>query len=390
MLGAVISRGLYSLIVILLSVDLLPCLCADGEQINPLVLEELLLWVGGGAGSVNTYRIPLLTFTRHGSLLAFSEARKQSEVDIGAKFIAMRRSTDKGATWAPTSFIVDDGSLADGLNLGSVVIDEETGSVLLIYSLCFHRYHCSPSSTMLVESLDDGLSWSAPRNLSVMLGVKSFAPGPGFGIQKRIPPAVGRLVVCGHGSIAGDGVFCILSDDHGLSWRYGAALKSIPYNQPKQSLDFNPDECQPVEMEDGSIVVNVRNNNNYHCRCRIVVRSLDGGESLPVDELVFDHTLVDPAVAAGALQKEGILFFTNPSNEQHRVNLTLRWSLTDGQSWEKKAVQIWAGPSGYSSMTSFRSDSPVDKKFIYVIYEKGHKDYDESISFVKVHLYGGR
>ncbi|XP_056154439.1 sialidase-1 [Lampris incognitus] len=369
---------------------LLPDVCTYNGQIDPLLYEELLLWVSGAAGEVSTYRVPLLTFTPKGNLLAFAEARKSSACDTGAKFIAMRRSIDKGATWSPTSFIIDDGSKADGLNLGSVVVDEETGSVILVYSMCFHLYQCSTSSTMMVESKDDGLSWSTPKNLSVQLGVKSFAPGPGFGIQKRYNPAKGRLVVCGHGTLEGNGVFCILSDDHGKNWYNGAALKSIPYNQKKKPQDFNPDECQPVEMMDGSILINVRNQNNYHCQCRMVVRSLDGGESLPMEELFFDYTLVDPAVAAATLQKEGVLYFVNPANAQHRINLTLRWSLTNGTSWENNAVQLWAGPSGYSCMTSLDSDFAEDRKYIFVVYEKGHKDYDETISFAKIHLYGGR
>lgn len=64
--------------------------------------------------------------------------------------------------------------------------------------------------------------------------------------------------------------------------------------------------------------------------------------------------------------------------------------MTHGQSWENKAVQIWAGPSGYSCMTSLDSGSTEDQKYVFVIYEKGHKNYYETVSFVKVHLYGGR
>ncbi|XP_033643235.1 sialidase-1-like [Asterias rubens] len=351
-------------------------------KVNPYISAEKVLWREGDA-SVKSYRIPLLSYTPKGHLLAVAEARKYSTSDAGPKFLVVRRSLDKfGDQWAPQQVVVDDGYLIfDGINLGAVIVDDEKGAIFIMYSICNHHDQCNVTSTMLVKSYDDGVSWTKGEKL-LGPGTWMFSPGPGFGIQKKYAPNKGRLIVCGHGSLDKDGLYCLLSDDHGATWRWGGSVIGLPFGLVKQSGDFLPDECQLVELMDGSILVNIRNQNSYHCHCRMVTRSYDGAETFPMENLYLDETLIEPACAAGMVYHKNVLFFSNPKSTTERVDLNLRWSYDNGTTWADE-YQIWNKASGYSTMTAHPGSMP----YIFILFEKGILSYFESLTFLRVSLF---
>ncbi len=167
-------------------------------------------------------------------------------------------------------------------------------------------------------------------------------------------------------------------DDGGKSWRLGG------------SLDRHTDECQVVELTDGSLMLNMR---NYWGRAgggperggmRAIAISKDGGETW--SELSFDDTLVEPVCQASFLRysdtdsgERNLLLFSNPASKTSRHRLTVRLSDSEGKSWAVARV-LREGPSAYSCLTVLADQS------IGCLYEGGEKHPYEKMIFARFGL----
>ena len=321
------------------------------------------------------------------ALLAFTEVRKFTDMDWGAKGIGMRASYDGGRTFTTSVEIVTDppqganltrewtaqpyrGEGWDGLSLGTVTYDNHTGEVLLHYTLCANpciQFGCVrpkscgadyTSRTMIVSSNDSFQSWSAPVEVSAQLAsgkkpIHTFFPGSGEGTQT----ASGRLIVCGYTNDCApargqkrnctDPLHCvdncqssvlILSDTHGKTWRGGARVTDY------SALPTN--ECDAVVLRNGSVLVSMRS----YGQSRMQARSDDGGESFVASSIHHVPELPSPGCQSSLIaDADGTLFLSHPYNPSTRENMTISTSRDDGNSWSVLA-NIWPGPSGYGSL----------------------------------------
>jgi sialidase-1 len=338
-----------------------------------------------GEGLMYGYRIPVITHAPDGSLVAVSEGRKDSTNDFGTKLLSIRRSSDGGLTWSTTGTFEDDGDNYSS-SLGVILTDYVENITMVIYTL--NHYDRSSCSIIMIKSYDNGLTWEDPENITKQIGQLPFYGGPGYGIQKKHDPMKGRLLACGHGLLPGDGIVCIYSDNHGVTWHIGTNLSSIPYGQTKKWGDFCPDENQLVELENGSLLFSIRNEYSYHAQARMFAKSYDGEWPINLQEVWIREDLPDPVCAAGMLYLEeyGILVHSNPFSKTQRINMTISWSYDHGETWnDGDRLQIWPGPSGYSCLTAV----PTKPGYIGLLYEKGsnyESYYFSFISYVSINL----
>ena len=357
---------------------------------------------------VNTYRIPGLTTTKNGTLIALYDARKTMSRDLqGDIDIAINRSLDGGATWQPLQIVLDMkqwGGLPEkfnGVSDANILVDEVTGDIfvagLWMYGLLDgttgkfieglnnsstlwqHQWSSrgsqpgfdvkETSQFMITRSSDNGATWSEPINITRQVKLEEwwlFCPAPGHGITLTN----GTLVMPTQGRDADGTPFSnfIYSNDRGTTWKScNPAYSGV-------------NECMAVELTDGSIMLNMRdgrNKNNTLINGRVISTTTDMGNTW-TEHPTSRKTLIEPTCMASLHKhyytykgiKKSVLLFSNPNSISNRNNITLKVSFDDGMTWpsEKWILLDQNSGRGYSCITS------VDENTIGILYEGSKSD----------------
>jgi sialidase-1 len=354
-------------------------------------IEKIDLFEAGKDGYALRH-IPGVLVTAKGTVLAWCESRKKGS-DWDTIDIILRRSTDEGKTWGAAKKIADvPGSKTknpfalavknvdpnDVTYNNPVLIADKDGTVHMLFCLeymrCFYQ-----------RSADDGVTWSAPVEITATFEKfrkdydwKVLATGPDHSIQLKN----GRLVVpvwlstgTGGNAHRPSVTSVVYSDDKGKTWHAGDIAV------PNTEAWINPNETVAIELADGSVMLNVRNESKRHRR--LVTISKDGATKWSTPK--FDEALKEP-ICMGSIVRYSLastggrnrILFANPDNlsradgkevdgkNRDRKNVSVKLSYDEGKTWAvNKSVE--PGWSAYNDLAVTKSGT------ILLFYGRGEK-----------------
>lgn len=287
------------------------------------------------------YRIPAMVTATNGDLVAAIDERVPSCNDLrGSRDIniVVRRSKDQGHSWTDIERVAD---FPEGLSASdpSMIVDRETGEIFLFYNYMDLDKEKDVYYLHVMKSQDHGKSWSEPQDITSQISKEKWHRDfkfitSGRGIQTRSGTLLHCMVNLDHG------MHLFGSDDHGKSW-YLIDTPIKPANESKV-----------VELADGRWMVNSRTNGKEK---RWVHISADQGKTWLSKAA---PELIDPGCNGSIIRYTSLeeghdknrLLFANAKSKKHRVNLTVRISYDEGQSWTEGKT-IYPGGSAYSSLT---------------------------------------
>ncbi len=332
-------------------------------------------------------RIPSVTVTPAGTLLAFAGLRHGSAHDFGHKTeMVTWRSTDGGDTWSEMEILLS----RDGYDIhtGPVLVDRAGGRLLKFCRFwpgdmppeIAQQFVSTTHYEQMVErgyvdhllvSDDDGETWGEPRRLPLPFPEDVFSAATGNG-GHGVQLGSGRLLVQGGYSVdvvgtAGHRRSCILlSEDGGETWRMGA------HGPTSHKREFLMAEVSPDH-----VYLNFRNSTGAEGH-RMAALSRDGGQTwgdlYTVDDLPAPkcHGGIGRVPGRGQGRAAWLALslpdraakHSRPFDAATRRDMTVWLSKDGGETWPEKRL-VHTGPAGYS-------DLAVDSAgVVHLVYERG-------------------
>ena len=328
-----------------------------------------------GDDGVYAYRIPGLVTTPSGTLISVYDVRYPSSLDLQNDIdIGVSRSTDGGRTWEPMRIVMDMGCYGglpqaqNGVGDPSVLVDNGSGRIFVVaawtHGLGANRAWTSvgqgfsPEQTaqlMIVSSDDDGITWSAPVNITRQVKQEEWyftLQGPGRGICMKNGTLVFPVQHIGTDRIPRAGI--MYSRDGGKTW---ATHSPAAYNTTESAV---------AELPDGTLMLSMRNNRKTG---RIVATTRDYGRSWNLHgstgrlvEPVCMASLISVPAAENCIGKN-LMLFSNPAVPQGRHHMTVKSSLDDGNTWSEGLLIDEDDNWGYSCLTM------IDRETVGILYE---------------------
>ncbi len=324
-----------------------------------------------GDDSIKYFRIPGMVTTKKGTLVAVYDIRYEHGGDLPADIdVGMSRSEDGGQTWSNIHCVVDVGGRdkLEGVGDPSILVDEKTGRLWMAFLWAHNGKSLAASKPglklgesgqfCLAYSDDDGLRWSVPMNITQQVAPKKnwriYFNGPGNGIMLSNGTLVFASQYWDEKGMPYSSI--IYSKNGGVTWQSGVGARE------------NTTEAQVVELNDGSVMLNMRDNRGGS---RAVMTTTDLGQTWK-EHPTNRNVLLEPVCQASILRvastkfgdKKDILAFFNPFvAKAPRRNMTLQFSFDEGNTWQYQTLINQNNCWGYSSI------SMVDKETIGLLYE---------------------
>jgi hypothetical protein len=350
------------------------------ENSATIFLTQAVLFSPGDYNSVS-YRIPSIVTAKDGSLITSTDKRKFHSGDLSADIDQyIRRSTDNGKTWSDVLLTCGENTSL-GYGDPALVVDQVTGKIicLVVHDKSFFGSSSSaPIKVISLESNDNGISWSEPKDITNQLygancentATKNWAGmfiSSGRGLQLRN----GRILFAGvvrDGVNSGLQVHAVYTDDLGETWHVS------PY-----SAINGGDESKFAEKNNGDVIVSIRKAPKRYWNT-----STDNG--ITWGNAKQQSYLTDPACNGEILAYTSTLDGYEKNRILHslcyasnRTNVSMLLSYDEGETYPIRKT-ICATSSAYSTFTILNDGT------IGMYYEDGSTGNTYDMIFVRFSL----